>query len=102
MKEKKLNKRLTHARMVWEREQIKAAMVAEHLDKAIATVEQYRDELSEEQIAAVHDQVETRRKDLEEYVLKAKNKYLAKLEELGIDPTLAKTGESTADSLEEL
>jgi hypothetical protein len=83
--------------MVWEREQIKAAMIAEQLDKAIAAVEQYKTELTEEQIADVHAQVELRRKDLQEYVETAKQKYLNKLDEIAIKPRLTET-ESAPDA----
>lgn len=102
MNAKKLRKRMAHAEMVWEREQLKAAMIAEQLNKAIAAVEQYKDELSEEQINAVHEQVNLRRKELEEYVTNAKAKYLAKLDELVIKTGLEKTEPAPTDSLKEL
>jgi hypothetical protein len=102
MNNKKKSKRLAHAEMVWEREQLKAAMIAEQLDKAIAAVEQYREELTQEQIDGVYAQVNLRKKDLEEYVISAKNKYLAKLKELQSNPVIIETDESEPDNLEEL
>lgn len=102
MNAKKLRKRMAHAEMVWEREQLKAAMIAEQLNKAIAAVEQYKDELTDEQINAVHEQVNIRRKELEEYVAAAKDKYLTKLDELVIKTGLEKTEPTPTGSLEEL
>jgi len=102
MNAKKLRKRMAHAEMVWEREQLKAAMIAEQLNKAIAAVEQYKDELTEEQIAAVHEQVNIRRKELEEFVSAAKSKYLIKLDELVIKTGLEKTEDPSDGSLKEL
>jgi hypothetical protein len=102
MNAKKLRKRMAHAEMVWEREQLKAAMIAEQLNKAIAAVEQYKNELTDEQITAVHEQVNIRRKELEEYVTAAKAKYLTKLDELVIKTGLEKTEPTPTDSLKEL
>ena len=62
MKNKKKDKGLAHANMVWERSQLKAAIAAEQIDKAIAAVEQYKDELNEEQLEAIKVQVENQKK----------------------------------------
>lgn len=87
MSDKKKAKTVAHATMVWEREQLKAAVMMEQVDKALATVEQYKDELTDEQIADVLEHAKERRKDIEEYILKAKLKFVNKLAPFGIEPT---------------
>lgn len=87
MNSKKLNKRLAHAEFVFQREQLKAATMNEQLDKAFAVVEQHKDELSDEAYKQVLANVETRREEIKEFLLKATEKYAKKLKELG-DPTL--------------
>jgi H2-forming N5,N10-methylenetetrahydromethanopterin dehydrogenase-like enzyme len=79
---KKAQKRLAHANMVWERDQLKAATAAEQLDKAIAAVEQYKAELTEQQISDVYNQVEVQKKEIEKFLLTSRDKYIKKLEEL--------------------
>jgi hypothetical protein len=87
---KKKAKTIAHATMVWEREQLQAATAAEQLTKAVAAVEQYKDELTQAQIDDVHKHVEERQADLKEFLTKARNKYVSKLAEYGIEPKLPK------------
>lgn len=90
MSDKKKAKDVAHATMVWEREQLKAAMMVEQADKAIATIEQYQEELSEQELSDVRKHMEDRQKDIEQFLLNAKSKYVAKLAIYGIEPTLPK------------
>lgn len=93
MNDKKLNKNLAHAEFVFEREQVTAAAAAETLSKSLAVIELHRNELSESEIKSIEDAVINRKAEIEEYLLNARNKYVAKLKELGdprIDP---ETGE---------
>lgn len=90
MSDKKKAKTIAHATMVWEREQMKAAVMVEQVDKALATIEQYREELSDEQVNDVYKHVEERKKDIEDFLLKAKDKYVSKLSTYGLEPTLPK------------
>jgi hypothetical protein len=85
---KKKNKRLAHANMVWERSQLKAAIAAEQVDKAVAAVEQYRDELTEDQLAEIKAQVETQKKQIELFLIAERNKYAAKLDELNLEAVI--------------
>lgn len=87
MNNKKYNKRLAHSEHVFQREQLKAAMMSEQLDKALAVVEQYKDELSDSDYQQAMANFEQRREDVKEFLLKATNKYAKKLKDLG-DPTL--------------
>lgn len=91
MNDKKRQKRIAHAEIVFQRDQLRAATAAEQLNKAAATVEQYRGELTDAQFADVMAKMDEQKKDLEQFLLKARNKYVAKLKELG-DPTLTELG----------
>lgn len=88
MGNKKKDKRLAHANMVWERSQLKAAIAAEQIDKAVAAVEQYREELSEEQFEAIKIQVENQKKQIEAYLISERDKYAAKLDELNLEAVI--------------
>jgi hypothetical protein len=88
MNKKKKDKRLAHANMVWERSQIKAALAAEQIDKAVAAVEQYSEELSEQQILDIKAQVEIQRKEIEAFLIKERNKYAVKLDELQVEAVI--------------
>lgn len=82
---KKKDKRLAHATMVWEREQMQAAMAAEAVDKALAVVMQYKDELTDEQVSEVLEQTRVKKAELEAFLMKARNKYANKLDELQLE-----------------
>ena len=74
--------------MVWERSQLKAAIAAEQIDKAVAAVEQYKEELSEEQFEAIKLQVENQKKQIEAYLIAERDKYAAKLDELNLEAVI--------------
>jgi hypothetical protein len=99
---KKKNKRLAHANMVWERSQLKAAVAAEQIDKAVAAVEQYSGELTEEQILQIKAQVELQRKEIESFLIKERNKYAAKLDELKIEAVIQEGPKSKIVNLGDL
>jgi hypothetical protein len=88
MSTKKKDKRLAHAQMVWEREQLQAAVAAEQIDKAVAVIMQYKDELTEEQLEEVLSQTRSKKSELEEFLLKARNKYAVKLDELNVEAVI--------------
>jgi Spy/CpxP family protein refolding chaperone len=102
VKNKKKDKRLAHANMVWERSQLKAAIAAEQIDKAVAAVEQYKEELSEEQFEAIKLQVENQKKQIEAYLIAERNKYAAKLDELNIEAVIKDGSKPVLVNLEDL
>lgn len=102
MKNKKKDKRLAHANMVWERSQLKAAIAAEQIDKAIAAVEQYKDELNEEQLEAIRVQVENQKKQIEAYLISERDKYAAKLDELNVEAVIKDGSKPVLVNLEDL
>ena len=102
MSNKKKDKRLAHANMVWERSQLKAAMAAEQIDKAVAAVEQYADELSEQQIPDIKAQVELQKKEIESFLIKERDKYAAKLDELNLEAVIKDGPKPILVNLEDL
>jgi acyl-CoA reductase-like NAD-dependent aldehyde dehydrogenase len=87
MKDKKRNKYIENAELKFQKEQLQAATAAEQLDKSIAVVEQYKEELTELQYADVMKKFEEQRTEIEKFLVTARDKYAKKLKELG-DPTL--------------
>jgi hypothetical protein len=94
---KKKLKSFDHANYIWERDQLKAATIAENLNKAIATIELYKDELEADMLAQVELEFKQRKHDLEQFIMNAKTKYLKKLQELGF----TETGDKVTDTVEE-
>ena len=88
--------------MVWERSQLKAAIAAEQIDKAVAAVEQYKEELSEEQFESIKLQVENQKKQIEAYLIAERNKYAAKLDELNIEAVIKDGSKPVLVNLEDL
>jgi hypothetical protein len=82
---KKKDKRIAHAEMVWEREQLQAAMAVEKIDKSLFVIEEYKDELTDEQINNIRLQVQNQRAEIEKFIMNARDKYAKKLEEYNLE-----------------
>ncbi len=87
-KEHKNKKRIENAELKFQYEQLKAATVTEQLDKAVATILQYKGELTDQEFEAAMQQVAERRKDVKDMLEAARLKYVGKLQKLG-DPLLS-------------
>jgi hypothetical protein len=87
--EKKKDKRIAHAEMVWEREQLQAAMAVEKIDKSLFVIEEYKDELTDEQIEQVRLQVANQRKEIETFLMAARDKFAKKLDEYNLEAVIA-------------
>jgi hypothetical protein len=85
--DKRKTKWIANAEAKFQKEQLQAATAAEQLTKAVAVVEQYREELTDLQYKEVMERFEEQKKEIEQFLLKARDKYAKKLKELG-DPTL--------------
>ena len=70
----------------WEEAQMQAAGAAEALSKAIAVVEQYKSELTPLQYADVSFKFDEQKKELEKFLLSARDAYVAKMEAFGLEP----------------
>lgn len=88
MSEKKRDKRLAHATAKWEKEQLQAAVAAEQIDKALAVIMEYKDELTELQLNDVLEQTRKKKAEIEEFLLKARNKYANKLDDLNLEAVI--------------
>lgn len=88
MDDKKKDKRLTNATAKWEKEQLQAAFAAEQIDKSLAVIMQYKDELTEQQLEDVLEQTRIKKAEIEEFLLKARNKYAKKLDELNLEAVI--------------
>ena len=84
--EKKTNKYIAHATKQWEKAQVQAAGAAEALSKAIAVVEEYKHELTPLQYADVSFKFDEQKKELEKFLLQARDTYVAKMESFGLEP----------------
>lgn len=87
MQDKKRLKRIAHAEMIFQRDQLRAATAAEQLDKAVAAVHQYKDELLPKQLEDIEAQVALQQEELRQFLLKARDRYVQKLKDLG-DPRI--------------
>jgi hypothetical protein len=85
---KKKDKNLAHATSVWEKEQLQAAMAAEQIDKALAVIMEFKDELTEEQLAEVLEQTRLKKEELANFLLAARDKYAKKLDELNLEAVI--------------
>jgi hypothetical protein len=87
--EKRIEKTMAHARMVWAREQIQAAAAMKVLDEAWAAVEANSSELDAVLMQAVEHEYQSRKEEVKKFLLDARDKFVAKLGEenadLGID-----------------
>lgn len=83
--QKRIDKRVSHAEMVWEREQLQAALAKNSLDEAMVIIRENSDELDAEKMALVEKEAARRYKELEEFILAARDKYLTKMKELNPD-----------------
>ena len=88
MDDKKKDKRLANATAKWEKEQLQAALAAEQIDKALAVILEYKDELTEEQLNEVLEQTRVKKSEIEDFLIKARNKYAEKLDELNLEAVI--------------
>jgi hypothetical protein len=86
---KKKDKRIAHAEMVWERDQVQAATAMQQIDKAQAVIEFNKGELTEEQLTEVYAAIETRREEVKAFLLTARDKYVTKMDEYNLEVVIA-------------
>lgn len=83
--EKAKDKKLAYATQKWEQAQLAAAQAAEALDKSLATVLFYKDELTDEQIESVYAKMRENKKELEDFIRQEQIKYAQALDELNLE-----------------
>jgi hypothetical protein len=93
MDEKKRLKYLANAEEKFQKEQLQAAAAAEALAKSIAVIEHNKEELDPDQWKHIAEAISNRTAEIQEFLTNARDKYAAKLKELG-DPRInPETGE---------
>lgn len=95
MSSKKKEKNIEHATNVWEREQLQAAALLAEIEKAAVIIDGHRNELTDQAYLEVAEHIDQRRADVAEFLLKARDKYVKKCHELGVEPLLPE-GEEVA------
>ena len=71
-----LEKKETRITREWEEAQVKAASIQSALDYAVHQYNEHKDELDEEVKKQVEEQIELRQKEIEEFIMTEKDKYL--------------------------
>ena len=63
----------------WEEAQVKAATIQSALDYAVEQYTQHKDELDEEAQKQVEEQIAARQKEIEEFIMAEKDRYLERI-----------------------
>jgi hypothetical protein len=79
--DKRRLKNIAHAEKVWTKVQIQAAQAKTSLDSALELIRDKKEELTEEQFALVEQEAKKRYAELEQYVLTARDNFVAKMSE---------------------
>lgn len=83
MSDKKKIKAALAAANQWQKTQIATAALMQELEKAEATIEEFKHELDELTLTAVQENAAIRRKDVEKFLMDARDSYVAKINEIG-------------------
>jgi predicted amidohydrolase YtcJ len=77
--DKKQQNRIEHAEFLWNDAQMRAAMMQQTLDVAIAEFEEHQDELDNEVVVQIKQQIDLRKKDIQDFLMGEKDKYLERM-----------------------
>ena len=77
--DKKIQNQIEHAEFLWNQAQMQAAMMQQVLDIAIGEFEEHKEELEVEVVTTVEEQIVARKKDIEEFLMGEKDKYLERI-----------------------
>lgn len=77
--DKKLKNKTEHAEFLWNDAQMRAAMMQQTLDIAIAEFEEHQEELDAEVVTQIKQQIDLRKKDIETFLMGEKDKYLERM-----------------------
>jgi hypothetical protein len=80
---KKRQKDALHAANNWQKAQLKAAALVHEIDNSEAVIEEYKTELDELTLTAVQENIVARRKDVEDYLMKARDHYVSEINRIG-------------------
>lgn len=85
MSNKKKQKNAAYAKMLWERAQLRAVTAREQLDKSMAVILQYKDEVAPEALQDALVKVEEQREEIKKYIMSERDKFAAKIQTIGED-----------------
>lgn len=77
--EKRLQRKIEHAEFLWNDAQMRAALMQQTLDIAIAEFEEHQHELEEEVVKHIQEQIILRKQDIETFLMGEKDKYLERI-----------------------
>lgn len=77
--DKRLQRRIEQAEFLWERAQVKAASAQSVLDYMVEQFNQYKEELTPEQVTQTEEQIALRQKEIEEFIMGEKTEYEKRL-----------------------
>ena len=77
--DKKKQRKIEHAEFLWNKAQLRSALVKNQIDLAVETFKELSGEMTEEQIKATEEQTQIQYKRIEEYLMSEKEKYLERL-----------------------
>jgi hypothetical protein len=87
-KQKKVQKNIAHAKMVWAREQLQAAKALEQLEAAMETIRKNSEAITADELETVEEKYEEQKKRIEEFILKARDKFVIKVGPENVDAGL--------------
>ena len=79
---KHLTRSIERAEFLWARAQMQAAAWSEIIEDAVNTYEEHKESVTEEGQQRVDEMITEQRKKIEEFVMKSKDEYLARLKEI--------------------
>ena len=77
--EKRLQRKIEHAEFLWNDAQMRAALMQQTLDIAIAEFEEHQHELEEEVVKQIQEQIILRKQDIQTFLMGEKDKYLERI-----------------------
>jgi hypothetical protein len=78
--DKKQERITEHAETLWNEAQMKAALMQQMLDIAVAEIEEHQEELEKtEHWAKLQESMKERQKDIEEFLMSKKGEYLERI-----------------------
>lgn len=81
-KEKQQERLREHAEYVWEQAQMRAALAKTQFDIAVEVFRDMNGEMTEEQIKATEEQIAIKEKEIEDYLMSERDKYVQRIAEL--------------------
>ena len=77
--DKKVKNKEEHAEFLWNDAQMRAAMMQQTLDIAIAEFEEHQEELDAEVVNQIKEQITLRKNDIKTFLMGEKDKYLERM-----------------------